>query len=158
MIDTVISGGQTGADQAGLRAAKALGIKTGGWACHGFRTEAGQALWLATEYGLLEHPEYGYTPRTRDNVRDADATWIFGRPSSGSNLTQRFCGEQFYSKTWAWIHWPRPEPDAPVIAHLRTWIRQHPAVHVLNIAGNREETNPGIGAWTEGILRVVLRG
>ena len=31
MIDLVISGGQTGVDQAGWRAAKACGIRTGGW-------------------------------------------------------------------------------------------------------------------------------
>jgi hypothetical protein len=32
MIGKVISGGQTGVDQAALRAAKACGIPTGGWA------------------------------------------------------------------------------------------------------------------------------
>ena len=31
MLERVISGGQTGADQAGLRAARACGIPTGGW-------------------------------------------------------------------------------------------------------------------------------
>ena len=37
----VISGGQTGVDQAALRAAKAAGIETGGWMPKGFRTLAG---------------------------------------------------------------------------------------------------------------------
>jgi Circularly permutated YpsA SLOG family len=32
MLERVISGGQTGADQAALRAARACGIPTGGWA------------------------------------------------------------------------------------------------------------------------------
>ena len=41
MIDRVISGGQTGADQAGWRAAKASGIPTGGWMPKGFLTEDG---------------------------------------------------------------------------------------------------------------------
>ena len=30
MLERVVSGGQTGADQAGLRAARAFGIATGG--------------------------------------------------------------------------------------------------------------------------------
>jgi Circularly permutated YpsA SLOG family len=32
MIERVISGGQTGTDQAALREARAFGIPTGGWA------------------------------------------------------------------------------------------------------------------------------
>ena len=46
-LTTIISGGQTGADQAGLLAAQALGLQTGGWAPHGWRTDAGPAPWLA---------------------------------------------------------------------------------------------------------------
>jgi hypothetical protein len=41
MIERVISGGQTGADQAGWRAARAYGIPTGGWMPLGFLTETG---------------------------------------------------------------------------------------------------------------------
>jgi Circularly permutated YpsA SLOG family len=51
MIELVISGGQTGADQAGLRAARASGIRCGGMAPKGWLTEAGPAPWLA-DYGL----------------------------------------------------------------------------------------------------------
>jgi hypothetical protein len=39
MLAKVISGGQTGADQAGRRAARAAGIPTGGWAPLGWKTE-----------------------------------------------------------------------------------------------------------------------
>ena len=48
---TVISGGQTGVDQAALRAARSCGIPTGGWAPRGWLTEDGPAPWLA-DYGL----------------------------------------------------------------------------------------------------------
>ena len=51
----VVSGGQTGADQAGLRAARAAGIETGGWAPKGWETEEGPAPWLS-DYGLKECP------------------------------------------------------------------------------------------------------
>ena len=40
MLDRVVSGGQTGADQADWRAARTSGIATGGWTTAGFLTEA----------------------------------------------------------------------------------------------------------------------
>jgi len=83
MLDKVVNGGQTGADQGALRAARACGIPTGGWAplgwlvetADGKRTEA--APWLA-EYGLADCPEPGFPARTRANVRDSDGTLWFG--------------------------------------------------------------------------------
>ncbi len=47
MIERIISGGQNGVDQAGLRAARAVGIATGGWALHGWTTIDAPAPWLA---------------------------------------------------------------------------------------------------------------
>ena len=46
-------GGQTGADQGGLRAARACGIPTGGWAPRGWQTEDGPCPALAN-FGLVE--------------------------------------------------------------------------------------------------------
>jgi hypothetical protein len=40
MLERIITGGQTGADQAGWRAARAAGIPTGEWMTRGFFTEA----------------------------------------------------------------------------------------------------------------------
>jgi Circularly permutated YpsA SLOG family len=53
VIARIITGGQTGADQGGLRAARAAGIATGGFAPKGWATETGAAPWLA-EFGLVE--------------------------------------------------------------------------------------------------------
>ena len=55
MLKRVISGGQTGVEQVALRAAKALGIETGGWAPIGWKTEEGESAWLGAEYGLEIH-------------------------------------------------------------------------------------------------------
>ena len=49
MVERVISGGQTGADQAGLAAAKLLGCMRRGWL-----TEDGSRSDLAAAYGLPE--------------------------------------------------------------------------------------------------------
>jgi hypothetical protein len=86
MLDRVISGGQTGADQAGLRAARAAGIPTGGWAPLGWETEDGPSPWLA-DFGLIECREPGYPARTRANVLEASATIWLGSLNSPGSLT-----------------------------------------------------------------------
>lgn len=72
-VSRVISGGQIGADLAGLHAAEALDIETGGTATKGFRQKNGCAPWLR-RYGLVEHESPQYPPRTECNVLDSDAT------------------------------------------------------------------------------------
>jgi hypothetical protein len=89
MLTRVISSGQTGADQAGLRAARAAGIPTGGWAPKGWLTEKGPSLWLA-DFGLVECPEPGYPPRTRANVRDSDGSIWFGDVPEVTRLSKPF--------------------------------------------------------------------
>lgn len=86
-VQLIISGGQTGADQAGLEAAAALGIPTRGYMPNGWRTEAGPRPDLAVRYGLWEAPTDAYPERTELNVLAADATVIFGQLSGGSQLT-----------------------------------------------------------------------
>ena len=73
----IVSGGQTGADQAGLLAARAAGIETGGWAPEGWDTEDGPAPWLE-DFGLTECTVAGYPARTEANARDSDGTAWFG--------------------------------------------------------------------------------
>ena len=53
MIEKIISGGQTGADQAALDAAIKLGIPHGGWMPIGRMTEDGP---LPDKYDLIEMP------------------------------------------------------------------------------------------------------
>jgi Circularly permutated YpsA SLOG family len=80
-LEKVISGGQTGADQAGLRATQAAGIPTGGCAPKGWQTEYGPAPWLA-EYGLTERLKASYPARTGANARESDGTIWFGTTDS----------------------------------------------------------------------------
>ena len=53
-LDRVVSGGQTGTDQAGLCAAKVSVIVTGGWIPEAFLTEAGPRPDFAEIFGALE--------------------------------------------------------------------------------------------------------
>ncbi len=137
MLERVISGGQTGVDQAALRAATAAGIPTGGTAPKGWATEEGPAPWLA-DFGLVECTEPGYPPRTIANVRDSDGTLWIGDPSSpGGRLTIGTAREL-----------DRPllviEAGETTPADVRRWLLEAD-VRVLNVAGNRESTEPGSG-------------
>jgi hypothetical protein len=89
---TIISGGQTGADQAGLSAARTLKLPTGGWAPKGWMTEDGPDEDLLKSYGLREHNS-GYRERTISNVKAADITIIISRKwkSPGTVLTMNAC-------------------------------------------------------------------
>jgi Circularly permutated YpsA SLOG family len=155
MIERVISGGQTGSDQAGLRAAKAAGIPTGGFASLGWLIESSNgrtevaAPWLA-EYGLVECQEPGYSPRAIANVQAADATLWFGTTDSASaKLTLGTLGSHGKSSL---VIIQGHRPSAVV-----EFFRQNPWVKVVNIAGNRESRVPGIGARTERFLSEVFK-
>ena len=75
-LRSVISGGQSGADQAGISAAKFLEYQTGGRCPKGWLTENGAEPWLR-EFGLLETSSPGYSSRTYANVLGSDGTVIF---------------------------------------------------------------------------------
>jgi hypothetical protein len=69
----IISGGQIGADIAGLKVAKDFGFKTGGHMPVGHITLVGRKPGYAWLYGLRDDcPDY--KTRTWKNVEDADAT------------------------------------------------------------------------------------
>lgn len=132
-VTRIISGGQTGADKAGLVAAKILGIKTSGTCPYGCRTENGSDRSLTLEYGLIEHVSPDYPPRTRCNVEESDGTVIFGIPwSPGSKLTRELC-----------IEMTKPYIFNPDKIGFLAWLAMN-NVRVLNVAGNRESTQPGI--------------
>lgn len=135
ILKRIISGAQTGADRAGLDAALALGLETGGWVPKGKRTDEGplpEADML--RYKLVEHESYAYPPRTEANVKGSDGTVLFGNMSSpGCSLTIRLC-----------LKHGKPHLCNPATPEqLRQWVDNH-HITVLNVAGNRERTNPGI--------------
>ena len=60
----IISGRQTGVDIAALRAAKCMGLQTGGWMPMGFRTLDGPHPEYAEEFGMFAHRASNYSART----------------------------------------------------------------------------------------------
>jgi hypothetical protein len=147
----IISGGQTGADQGGLEAAKILGIPTGGWMPRGFLTEAGPRPEFAKLYEMREHPQAEYTPRTEANVLYADGTLIVGDVTSGgSRDTHDFCTK--HQKPCYVLPWRsgQPMPVEAIVDFLR-WL-SGTKIAVLNVAGNRESAQPGIQKTTRDFL------
>lgn len=134
----IISGGQAGADWAGLQAAKALGLEPGGTAPKGWRIclpdgSDGSNPDLAS-YGLVEHPSRAYPSRTRQNVKDADGTvWFGNEDSRGGKLTIKTCKEL-----------DKPCIINPSPNQFREWLIER-EIKVLNVAGNRlSPLNPDI--------------
>jgi len=80
-IRKIISGGQTGVDQAALRAAVAVGVEIGGWCPPNKECETGK---IPAELPLVPTdkarsdlaPDVPRSLRTELNVRDSDATCI----------------------------------------------------------------------------------
>ena len=159
MIGKIISGGQTGVDQAALRAAKACGIPTGGWAPKSWRTEDGPAPWLA-DLGLQEHASADYPDRTRANVGDAGLTLILVTRDSdlarGTALTLRVAQA---NKARGIDHYVAVMSYPGVVERCRdalTWFA-NVGVRDVNVAGPRESESPGIGERAEKFLREVFQ-
>jgi len=155
----VISGGQTGADQGALLAAKAAGFETGGWAPKHYRTETGPNAALGVVFGLQQHDSENYPPRTRLNVSEADLTLIFGDATSrGSALTIRICDQM--GKDWEHIFFELEDEGnqnrikkAAELVYAKL-LERKPAI--LNVAGNRESSREGIQEFTRQVLRIAL--
>jgi len=163
-IARIISGGQTGVDIAALRAAKSRNIPTGGTMPKGFRTLNGPKPEWAREFGLQEHASASYPPRTYQNVRDADVTIriAFDFDSAGERCTAKAIAQ--YGKPSADIRLRRGRggliADEEDIFEAASCICE--ASHKLyrnarvNIAGNSERTAPGIEAFAEGLVMMLI--
>jgi len=147
---TIISGGQTGVDRAALDVALELDLPCGGWCPRGRRAEDGP---IPARYPLRETPTVVYPARTRWNIRDSDATLILfrGQADRGTALTRALADR---------LHKPLLILDVnePVSCDvIRQWLATH-NVRVLNVAGPRESSQPGIQAQAAQILRQLLAG
>jgi hypothetical protein len=150
MLAKIISGGQTGVDRAALDVALELGVPCGGWCPRGRRAEDGP---IDGRYPLEETPSAFYPVRTRWNVRDADATLILtrGQPDRGTALTREVAGRLRRPLLVVDV-----KQEVDVVA-IRRWLEEN-AIAVLNVAGPRESSQPGIHAQAVKLLRCVLTG
>lgn len=149
ILEKIISGGQTGADRAALDWAMRYGIETGGWCPKKRKAEDGK---ISAKYNLIETESATYRERTGLNVRDSDGTIILfrGKQGKGTKLTGNFCKE---------LNKPCIEIDMnlPIdLEKITRWITEN-KIRVLNVAGNRESTSPGIYDQTFSFLNKLFK-
>jgi hypothetical protein len=150
-ITKLVSGGESGADIGGLRAARDLGVLTGGTAPKGWRIclpdgSEGSNPDLGTVYGLVEHKSRAFPPSTKQNVVDSDGTVWFGyEDGSGLALNRQLCS--VYSK---------PLLVNPSAERLASWVVEQ-NISVLNVAGSRASSyNPLIESTVYELVKQSL--
>jgi hypothetical protein len=154
----IISGGQTGVDQAVLKAGLLLGYQIGGWCPPGRTCEDGK---IPSDYPLLETPndrsakapDIPGSQRTENNVRDADATLVLqpSRLETDKGTAWTIACAQAYKKHYLVVD--PYDPDA--IRQVKKWL-QLLKVEIINIAGPRESIVPGINQQACNLLLKVF--
>ena len=145
-IIKIVSGGQTGVDQAALDAAIHCNIPHGGWCPKGRINEYGK---IPQQYDLKETSTSDYLARTEANVVDSDATLIITpkRLTGGSLRTLEFCMK--HRKPWHHVSF-ETTPQKKAVEEIMLWLNGDPEQNdyedyeacppkqcVLNVAGTR---------------------
>lgn len=147
----IISGGQTGADRAGLDVALRRGIPHGGWCPRGRLAEDGP---LSARYQLTETSTANYLVRTEMNAARSDATVILtlGPLRGGSKRTAGFAARH----RRPFLHLNLSSGDTSSAAEaLASFVSAH-QVRILNVAGSRESKAPGIHAAVVEVMDAAL--
>jgi hypothetical protein len=147
----IISGGQTGADRAGLDWAIKHGVPHGGWCPKGRRAEDGP---IDGRYRLKETPSSDYLQRTERNVRDSDGTVIFSvgkRLSGNSAETLEFAVKQ----RKPYLHLSAVFKDNAA-QKLKKWMEEN-NILVLNVAGPRALKEPKVAEFVIAALDAALK-
>ena len=148
LIESIVSGGQTGVDRAALDVAIALGFPVGGWCPKGRRAEDGV---IAETYPLTETPLAEYAQRTAWNVRDTDGTLVllFDKPSPGTNVTIEEANA--LGKALLLVDLTTNPEEMEILG----WLEAN-GILVLNVAGPRESEAPGIYEAARAVLDDVF--
>jgi hypothetical protein len=153
LVHTIISGAQTGADRGGLLAARDLGLKRGGWAPLGWRSEDGE---IPPEFrvGMMQSPSPAYPVRTRANIEASSGTLILSlgplRLDSGSMLTHNIARN--LGKPVRHFVVDGLTKFAPF---ARRWLIEY-EIRTLNVAGPTESHEPGIQEAARDALVSIL--
>ena len=159
MITKIISGFQTGADIGAILAAKDCGIDTGGRIPKGFLTEDGPRPEYATFYGAVETARSDYKQRTAANVVTSQCTlWIGTIYTPGYFCT--FDATRRLVRPFLHVGNPRDPMWRAEPWIVLDWIEKNEHSYlnncIINVAGNRESTNPGIEEFTYKYIKELI--
>jgi hypothetical protein len=146
----IISGGQTGADQAALDFAIENNIPHGGWIPKGRMTENGP---LPAKYQLQEMTTKSYPKRTERNILDSDGTLIVshGTISGGTALTRKLA--QMHERPYLHLDLNKLSASEAIV-QLRDWIQKN-NIHIMNVAGSRASKDDQIYNAVKMILTML---
>lgn len=130
LLSKVISGGQWGADVAGLAAAHDKDILTGGVAPKGWKTVYGPNPKLK-DLGLVESDSSNYRIRTFENVKISDATMRFAYDFKSPGEICTLNAIKIFKKP----HLDFNLKDDLVVNKALEWLNDY-EIKILNIAGN----------------------
>lgn len=152
-LKKIISGGQSGAEIAGIDAAIEHGMPYGGWLPKGRKTENGPLNVKYTD--MIEMPDGDYPERTEQNVKDADGTVIFthGQPSDDSALTNEYAIKN--NKPLLHIDLDILS-ESSAIESLMDWINEK-KIEVLNVAGSPESQDEYIYDEVHSIFKSIIK-
>lgn len=149
---TIWSGFQTGADVAGIKAARKVGFKTKGYIPKGYLTEKGNKPQYK-EYGAIEGSSTNYKDRTLKNVVSTDCTIIFDEAGSGgSKLTRNYCQQN--NKPYLYLN--KSKSNSKDVVDKIIGFIDNIEPNSINIAGNRESKSKGIEKKVFNILTEVF--
>ncbi len=172
MLKKIITGGQTGVDQAALQAAIDAGIEHGGWCPPGRVCENGV---IPERFNLTETlnesaataREVPRSQRTIWNVRDADGLLVFvegAKLQSDIILQAHDSGTELSIETAKRLGKPYIIVDLSKTAKMTEvseWITTN-NIKILNVAGPSEGNSPGIyelvHKWMKKIIEMTNDG
>ena len=143
----IVSGGQTGADRAGLDFAIYNNIPHRGWCPKGRKSEDGV---IPATYQLQETPSADYLQRTEWNARDSDGTIIFTiakNLSGGSKRTAEFASKHGKPLLHLYRGMSYQMP-----LELMNFVRQN-ELKVINVAGTRGSKEPEVYRFALELLK-----
>jgi hypothetical protein len=158
VLRKVISGGQTGVDQAALRAAKDCGLEIGGWCPPGRESENGV---IPADFPLQETPQelspdapdVPRSQRTEWNVRDSDGTLVILAGNAATDPGTAWaieCAKRFEKPV---LVSRVDDPNVPTT--IRQWLDAW-VIQILSVGGPSESTAHGIGKKAYALLKKVL--
>jgi predicted Rossmann-fold nucleotide-binding protein len=157
MLKKIVTGGQTGVDRSALDVAIELNYKYGGWCPRGRKAEDG--IIDPIKYVNLEETSTDHYPqRTEFNVRDSDGTLIIMNGNEdamgrGTKLTVNMTKK--HQKSLFIVNLGEEDKNLNEIKVME-WLMAN-QIEILNIAGPREQTTPGIYKQAETFLRSLLQ-
>lgn len=151
VLKEIVSGGQTGADIAGVDAAIDAGFEYGGWLPKGRKTESGP---LDVRYEMVEMSRGGYPKRTEQNIIDSDGTVIFvkGKLTGGSALTRKLAIK--HKKPWLHLN-TEILSVSEAGTTLTEWLNDYD-VEILNVAGRSASKDSNIYKFVYATISRIL--